>query len=131
MFELIKNNRSLNTIDSVFDNFFNDNFFNINTINTMDYYCSSDEKKYYIEVALPGLDKRDVNLNLNDNFLYLNYERKDESCNTFWKRSFNRRIKLPNDINSDSIKANLKNGVLNIEIEKDKITTQNKKIEIK
>jgi len=131
MFELIKNNRGLNTVDSLFNDFFSDSFFNTNSINTIDYYYSNDEKNHYIELALPGLDKKDINLNLNGSYLYLSYESKDESNSSLWSRSFNRRIKIPNNINTDSIKADLKNGILTIKIQKNKQEIENKKIEIK
>ena len=50
MFELIKNNRGLNTVDSLFNDFFSDSFFNTNSINTIDYYYSNDEKKLIISM---------------------------------------------------------------------------------
>ena len=78
------------------------------------------EKNHYIELALPGLDKKDINLNLNGSYLYLSYDSKDESDSSLWNRSFNRRIKVPNNINTDSIKADLKNGILTIKIQKNK-----------
>ena len=128
MFELIKNNRRLSTIDSLFDNFFNDNFLNPNSI---DYYFSNDEKHYFIELALPGINKKDINLNINGECLYLSYESKSDSQNSVWNRSFSRSIQLPNNINKDSVQASLKNGILTVKVEKDVREIENKKIEIK
>ena len=128
MFELIKKNRGLNTIDSLFNDFLNDGFFNPNNTNTIDYYYSNDEKNHYIELALPGLDKKDINLSISDGYLDLSYESKDKSSSAFWQRSFHRRIKLPNNINLDSINADLKNGILSIKIGKDKKDIANKTI---
>ena len=130
MFEIIKNNRGLNNIESLFDNFFNDSFFN-HSINSLDYYLSEDDKKYFIEFALPGIDKKEINLNINGSYLYLSYEAKVDSVDSFGSKSFSRRIKLPNNINRDTIKASLKNGVLTIDLEKDVSEIESKKIEIK
>ena len=132
MFELIKNNQKLESIDSLFNNFFNDTFYHYNNgVNNVDYYCSDDDKNYYIDLALPGLEKKDINLNISDNYLLLNYKSKDEKDNASWKQSFRRSIKLPKDIKTDGIDAKLKNGILSIKIQKDKQESKNQKIEIK
>tara|TARA_B100001250_G_scaffold231526_1_gene198732 strand:+ start:26 stop:424 length:399 start_codon:yes stop_codon:yes gene_type:complete len=132
MFELIKNNQRLETIDSLLDRFFSDSIYNHNnSISNLDYNYSSDENNYYIELALPGLEKKDVNLNISENFLFLNYESKDEENTSFWKKSFNRRIKLPANIDVETISAQLKNGILSIVIKRVKEESNMRKINIK
>lgn len=81
-------------------------------------------KSYNISVALPGIDKKDVNLEVDGNRLTISseksYENKDEDKN--WLRqeyhyaSFFRRFELPEDADPDKIEAKMKNGVLNIEV---------------
>lgn len=132
MFELIKNNQRLETIDSLLDRFFSDSIYNYNnSISNLDYNYSSDENNYYIELALPGLEKKDINLNISENFLFLNYESKDEENTSFWKKSFNRRIKLPANIDAETISAQLKNGILSIIIKRMKEESNMRKINIK
>ena len=131
MFELIKNNQQLNTIESLFNNFFTEVFNDSNSINYRDFYLSDDEKNYYIEIALPGIDKKDIDLNINGDYLYLNYESEEDLDCSFWKRSFKRRIKLPHDIKSGGITAESKDGILSIKLEKNKKSIKNKKIDIK
>ena len=81
MFELIKNNQKLESIDSLLNNFFNDTFYHYNnSVNNVDYYSSDDEKNYYIELAVPGLEKKDINLSINNNTLLLHYESKNEKA---------------------------------------------------
>lgn len=130
MFELINNKRELNNIDSLLNDFLNplciNKFHNSHT----DLYCSDDDNTYSIELALPGLDKKDVSLNINDNCLYLNYKSTDDANGPYWKRSFSRRIKLPRNIQADSANAELKNGILSVTIKKDS-TMGNHKIKIK
>lgn len=126
---MINNNRELESIDLLFNKLFNDNYFiNSDTLNT---YSSSDEHNYYIKFSLPGVEKKDINLNFNDHYIYLNYDAAENSDNLFLNRSFNQRIKLPNDIDINKIIAELKNGILSIVIPKDKKQCQNKKITIK
>ena len=132
MFELIRNNQRLGKIDSLLDTFLNDSFSNHeNFYNKIDYYFSDDDVNYYIDLALPGLEKKDINLNVTDNYLFLNYESKDNNDHSFWNRSFSRRIKLPSNIKKDAISAKLKNGILSIKIKKDIEEIKSKKIEIK
>ena len=132
MFELIKNNQKLESIDSLLNNFFNDTFYHYNnSVNNVDYYSSDDEKNYYIELAVPGLEKKDINLSINNNTLLLHYESKNEKDHSFWQKSFRRNIKLPKNINLNSIEAKLKNGILSIKIQKDQQESKNQIIEIK
>ena len=132
MFELIKNNHNLNNIDLFLDRFFSDSTYNYNNhVSNIDYNYSYDEDNYYIELALPGLDKKDLNINVVDNYLCLDYEPKEKDNSTFWNQSFNKKIKLPSNISLDTISAQLKNGILSIVIERIKIESKMKKITIK
>ena len=132
MFELIKNNPRLNTVDSFFDRFFNDSIYNYsNYMSNLHYNYSSDEDNYYIELALPGLEKKDINIHINDNYLCLDYESKEDRNSSFYQQSFNKRIKLPTDINIDNISAHLKNGILSIAIQRIKKESNIKQITIK
>ena len=132
MFELIKNNHNLNNIESFLDRFFSDSIYNYNNyVSNIDYNYSYDEDNYYIELALPGLDKKDINMNVVDNYLHLDYKSKEKDNSNFWNQSFNKKIKLPTNINLDTISAQLKNGILSIVIERIKIESKMKKITIK
>ena len=124
MFELIKNHNSLNTLDSLFSNVFSYNY--------SDYYLSHDDKFYYFELALPGLNKKDIKLSINDNYLFLSYDPKKDEKHTMWiGRSFNKRIRTPRDIKKDSVSAKLKNGILSISIEKKEDLNNHMSIQIR
>ncbi len=127
MFELIKNHKQLNYIDNLF-NELNYNSFWPNRLDShfSDIHISDDEDFYCIELALPGLEKNDINLNVSDNYIYLNYESTNEQNKPYWTNSFNRRIKLPHDIQRDSVEAELKNGILSIKIKKDSAKNSHK-----
>lgn len=82
------------------------------------------ENSYKMSVALPGLDKKDVNVEVEGNCLTISSEKsvenKDEDEN--WMRqeyhyaSLLRRFELPQDADPSQIEAKMKNGVLDIQI---------------
>jgi len=132
MFEIIKNNYKLNNTDSFLDRLLSDSIYNDNSyISNVDYNYSYDEDNYYIELALPGLDKKDININVVENYLCLSHESKEKDNSSFWMKSFNKRIKLPSNINLETISAQLKKGILSIVIERIKKESSIKKITIK
>ena len=81
---------------------------------------------FVIKAELPGVDKKDIAIDLKDRVLTLsgershenevkeeNYYRKERSCG-----KFQRAFTLPADVDSDKIKAEFKDGLLQIEIPK-------------
>ena len=96
------------------------------------------DKTYEIQVSLPGLKKDEVNIELEDSVLTISGERKTEKEESNKKYhlvetrfgSFSRSFTLPRNINRESIKASMKDGILNIEIEKD-AEAVSKKIAVK
>ena len=130
MFELIKKGNMIQSGDLLFDNMLNNIFGNIHNTSS-DYYYSSDDKCHYIELAFPGLNKKDINLTINDNYLSLSHDSSQDDKNSIWNKSFNRRIKLPNNIKKDGVSAKLKDGILSIKIEKVNPIKNTKVIEIK
>jgi len=107
----------------------------IPTVNTRE-----GDDAYYIEVDLPGVEKEDINIDVNNEILTisgvrrLKEEQKEES---FYKvesmyGKFERSFSLPEDVDTDKIEAEQKNGVLEIKIPKvAKVEKTPKKIEIK
>ncbi len=86
-----------------------------------------DDKFFYVHAEIPGMKKDDVKITLNgDNVLTVRGEKKSEEKkeNESFIRiersfgSFSRSFLLPENIKSDSIKAEYKDGVLNLTIEK-------------
>ena len=94
------------------------------------------EKNFTIELAVPGLDKKDIKIDINEDVLTISSEKKSENEeeNNGYKRkefsfsSFTRSFTIPDNINRDKIEANYKDGVLAVELpkepEKNKITRQ-------
>jgi len=109
------------TINKDYNDFTADN---INWIPKVD--IEESKLSFYITLEIPGISKKDINVNLHDNRLIISGERKinsesnndnfhyKEIGNGKFKRSFN----LPESIDKDKIKAKFKDGLLFIELSK-------------
>lgn len=81
---------------------------------------------YHVEAEIPGVQKEDVEVSVKDDYLVIKGEKKsfDEEKRDQYHRvershgSFYRTIELPSDIDKENINAELKDGVLNIDIKK-------------
>jgi len=96
------------------------------------------EDEYLMEVELPGLSDKDIELNVEDNILTLsskNEQSKEENKNGYLIRErrsqeFARTFVLPKDVDRDKIKGEFKNGLLVVSIPK-KPETKPRKIDVK
>ena len=81
---------------------------------------------YFFMMDLPGVEKKDVDVNLKNGILTVSGERKtsekSDENNHIWHETsygtFSRSFELSSDIIENKIKANFKEGVLNIIIPK-------------
>jgi HSP20 family protein len=81
---------------------------------------------YKLEVAAPGLDKKDFNLEIGDGTLKVsstiektkNAEDVTYKRREFAKCSFSRSFQIPDDVNDEKIEANYAQGVLTISLPK-------------
>ena len=95
------------------------------------------DDKYVFNVDMPGFNKEDVKLALEDGFLTVSAERseskdeKDEKGNYVrrerYSGSCSRRCFVGDDVEAEDIKASMENGVLNIEIMKKEPKVEEKK----
>lgn len=98
------------------------------------------ESDHEIEVTaeLPGLEEKDVQINVADNVLTIQGEKKAEKEEKDKNRwlversygSFYRSLELPDGVNPDAIKATISKGVLTVTVPKPP-AAQPKKIEVK
>ena len=81
---------------------------------------------YSIEVAAPGLDKKDFNIDLENNVLTISSERENKveesegsTCRReFGYSSFKRSFSIPDSIDTEKIKASHKDGILYVALPK-------------
>ena len=128
--------RFTNQVPSVFDRIFEGDIFersNINFSQTNTTLPSVNIKEnaneFKVELAVPGFNKDDFKLKLNQDLLTISSEKKVESETNegerFTKRefsyqSFSRSFTLPLTADSERIQANYDNGILVVSIPKKK-----------
>ena len=91
-----------------------------------------------LRADLPGLDRQDIQLSVENGVLTLQgsrqkeTEEKDDDCYAMerWAGAFARSIALPQGLDPDRVEASFKNGVLEIRVPKTK-EAKGKKIDIK
>jgi HSP20 family protein len=124
-------------------NIFDDDFFPVlsNRASSMPAVnIREDEKNYVLDLAIPGIDKKDLKIDMNEDVLTISSEMKNESEESrdgykrkeFSYSTFCRSFYIPENVNREKIEANYKDGILSVtlpkqEEEKNKIT---RKIEI-
>lgn len=76
--------------------------------------------KFELQMALPGLVKEDINLNVEENVLTISMERKELKEEVqylkkeFFINGFKRAFNIPDEVNQDKIEAAQSNGVLTV-----------------
>ena len=96
------------------------------------------EKEVIIDVEVPGVEKENINIEFRDNSLIISGSRKEEKQeegDTYYRMErstgrFLRKIHFETNVNEESIKASLKEGILNITIQKSTEEKKDKKIKI-
>jgi len=97
---------------------------------------SETDDAFIVKAELPGVEKNDVSVKIEDGVLTIKGEKKSEIEDEQKHRiectygSFVRSFTLPQATKSDSIKAEYKNGILNLTIPKSE-EVKPKEIEIK
>ena len=86
------------------------------------------EKKdsYLLEIAIPGLEKEDFKINLENNILTISSEKENEKVEEeknytrkeFMYGAFSRSFTLPKEIDAEKINAEYKNGILKVALPK-------------
>jgi len=85
-----------------------------------------DDGGYMVEMAVPGMEKADFRINLENNMLCISSEKKSESekkddnysRKEFSYQSFSRSFSLPDSADESKIDAKYQNGILIINIPK-------------
>ncbi len=101
---------------------------------------TEDEKEIKITAELPGLEEKDIEVNLSRDILTIKgektQEKEEKGKETYYSErsygSFTRTLQIPSEVEQDKIDATFKKGVLNITLPKvAKPVEQQKKIQIK
>jgi len=118
-------------VPAYWDDFFNDTYHN--SFNNIACNGTSpavnvveDDKGYRIDVAVPGLSRKDFRIDLEDEVLTIsseNEESKEDKKSNYMRRefsysSFKRSFQLPETIDQENIKAHHDAGILTISLPK-------------
>jgi HSP20 family protein len=120
--------------------FFDDDLFPVLTSGTSSMPAvnvKEDDKTYTLDLAVPGIDKKDLKIDINEDFLTISSEINNESEESkdgykrkeFSYSSFCRSFQIPENVSKEKIEANYKDGVLSVtlpkmEEEKNKVSRQ-------
>ncbi len=127
-----KRNNELDFFDDAFGGFFKPLFYE-EKHHSMKTDIKETENSYVLDVEVPGFDKKDVNVSLENGYLTVsaqkktceggendeknkkkeNYIRRERSCSV--SRSY-----YVGDVDKEAIKAKYENGVLTVDIPKEK-----------
>lgn len=124
--------RSRVNVPSLMDEFFGrdlmQNFFEDQTgISMPAVNVVENNDNFRIEVAAPGLEKKDFRIDLENNLLTISSEKEERNESQeegkymrreFSYSSFRRSFSLPNTVDAENIKANHKDGILSITLPK-------------
>lgn len=114
----------LGNVSSWFDDLFVEPVFGRSVVPAVD--VKETDSEYLMEVELPGLSEKDVEVKLDNTLLTISSrkeEKKEEKKNGYIMRerrssSFARSFVLPEGIDREKISAEFKNGVLNLSFPK-------------
>ena len=128
-----------NEIDSWFNNVSSDFPSLVNGITSWrpKFEVLNTESAYRVRAEIPGMTKKDINIEVTDNLLTISGERKaskneDHNYSEFSYGKFSRSFNLPDDVEENKIKASMKDGVLALKIPRmEPVKPDIKKISIK
>lgn len=130
-----------NNLD-LFDDFLEDNFFTKKEKNLMKTDIREQKDKYIIDIDLPGFEKDNINLSLDNGYLNITAKVTEEEKNAeerFVRQErfygeCSRNFYLGENVKEEDITAEFKNGILKIEVPKkepENNSREIKQIEIK
>jgi HSP20 family protein len=108
------------------DRFFDNEFFFRRMRNMPSANIREKEKQFEVELAAPGMDKKDFRIEIDNNILSISAEREDEKTEEkdnytrreFSYNSFARSFQIPPSVNAEAIQAAYTHGILTLTLPK-------------
>jgi len=129
MTQLMKPSGLLSNIPSMLSDFFDDDRFSLDTRWLARVPAANVKEKddaFYIDLAVPGMQKEDFQVKVENHTLMISSEKKEENTEEkeeytrqeFSYHSFRRSFALPETVKADEIQAKYDDGVLRVTIPK-------------
>lgn len=120
----------------LFEDFFDDDFFNRKEKNMMKSDIKETKDKYIVETDLPGFEKENISVILNDGYLEIKAKKdnKTESNEEKFIRKerfygeCSRKFYVGDEIKQEDINAKFDNGILVVEVPKKELEDKSKEI---
>ena len=117
-------NGNIATIDEVFEPLLDFTFPRFNYVGATPLDLYEKDGKYVVELAAPGFEPRDINVEVSGNTVSLSgvhSERSDTKDARYHRReirggSFSRTVTLPQDLDANAVKASIEKGILKVEL---------------
>jgi HSP20 family protein len=93
-------------------------------IQSKKYFVDEKEDLFTLEIPVPGFTKDDINVEIDGDYLLI----KGNDNESYWTGDFNQKFKLPGSVEKSSVKANVINGILKLNIGKKKESLSRKVI---
>ena len=126
---------------SLLNDLFDDNFsiFQLKSdLNSLRTNIKETEKDYIFEINVAGIDKESIDINIEDEYLIVSiieHHQAENENEVYLRKEINykntKRKYYVGNVKEESIKAELKNGILFITIPKERNESKKKNIEIK
>jgi len=127
------------SLTETFDNFFSPENWNVEIHSNMDAKVNisdKDEKTLLIEIALPGINKNNIKFEIEEGMFSLEVKEKQEEVKTdknYYKKEFssqniNIKQSLGVKVIPETAKAEYKDGILKIEVQKQKVTSKKSQV---
>lgn len=122
----VRTDKPVNRLSALFDQFFNEDSFSA-PMSRQAYGATpittwEDQDNYYVEMDVPGVAEKDIDVCIKQGDLLLRYERKCERQNSCYDTRaygcFEQRIGLPEGVLLDRAEGKLANGVLTLTLPK-------------
>lgn len=85
-------------------------------IQSRKYFVDERDQDFLLEIPVPGFQQDDISMEIQNDLLVI----KGENTESYWTDDFEKKFKLPNKVDQESVKAKIVDGVLRINLGKKK-----------
>jgi len=122
------NNNTINSFNKLFDNLVSFDYDDFPAPANI----VSNDKEILIELQAPGIDKKDIKIDCENNILSVSCDGKQDQKNTkyiqqqIFHDGFKNTFKLTGELDQSNISATMNNGILNVSVPRKKQKTKNR-----